>query len=141
MKENSIVFYRVFDRLYDEQSYWSLYIDFSNIVTTPIVFRLKYINYGYPSCRYSRYIHLNTYKKLTKGSVVSHIYCYIWRYYIDSQIEFSSQSFITDSIELCPNELIFPVNWMSMIRPSSIEDANNLVLLNEVLKCLGIRIE
>lgn len=138
MKENSIVFYRVFDRLYDEQSCWSLYIDFSNIVTTPIVFRLKYINYGYPSCRYIR---LNTYKKLTKGSVVSHIYYYIRRYYIDSQIEFSSQSFITDSIELYPNELIFPVNWMSKIRLSSIEDANNLVLLNEVLRCLGIRIE
>lgn len=138
MKENSIVFYRVFDRLYDEQSCWSLYIDFSNIVTTPIVFRLKYINYSYPSCRYFR---LNTYKKLTKESVVSHIYCYIWRYYIDSQIEFSSQSFITDSIELYPNELIFPVNWMSKIRLSSIEDANNLVRLNEVLKCLGIRIE
>lgn len=44
MKENSIVFYRVFDRLYDEQSCWSLYIDFSNIIKskrTNISYRLE----------------------------------------------------------------------------------------------------
>lgn len=140
MKENSIVFYRVFERIYDEQSYWSLYIDFSNVMTTPIVFRLKYINYGYSLC--SKYICLNTYKKLTKESVVKHIYNYIWRYYIiNSQIEFSSQSFITDSLKLCPNELIFPVNWAKNIRLSSIEDATNLTILSGVLERLGMRIE
>lgn len=140
MKENSIVFYRVFERIYDEQSYWSLYIDFSNVMTTPIVFRLKYINYGYPLC--SRYIRLNTYKKLTKESVVKHIYNYIWRYYIiNNQIEFSSQTFITDSVKLYPNELILPVNWTKNIKLSSIEDATNLIILSGILECLGMRIE
>lgn len=139
MKENSIVFYRVFEGIYDEQSCWSLYIDFSNVMTTPIVFRLKYINYGYPC---SRHICLNTYKKLTKESVVKHIYNHIWRYYIiNSQIEFSSKTFITDSVKLCPNELIFPVNWTKKKRLSSIEDTTNLTILSEIFECLGVRIE